>query len=245
MFRTAARGRVRPVIAHGSYLLNLASPNHAARRRSVLALIDELTRCEALGIRSLVVHPGAHLGEGLDAGIARIAAALDEVHDATPGFRARVLLEATAGQGTTIGHEPAHLGRIMQGVRRPERLGVCVDTCHVFAAGYDLRTDDYERLIADLARHVGLGQIHCIHVNDSKTPCNARVDRHEHIGRGRIGRAGFARLVNDRRLAGIPKILETPKGEDGRGVDLDRVNLRRLRRMIGLLALAVGPRGPS
>ncbi len=234
-FRSAARHGARPVVAHASYLLNLASPDSAIRRRSVLALIDELTRCETLGVRRLVVHPGAHLGAGLDAGIARIAASLDEAHEATPGFRVRVLLETTAGQGTTIGHEPAHLGRILHAVRQPERLGVCVDTCHVFAAGYDLRTaDGYERLLADLARHVGLRRIHCIHVNDSKTPCNARRDRHEHIGRGRIGRAGFARLVNDRRLADIPKILETPKGEDGRGVDLDRVNLRRLRRMIGL-----------
>jgi len=245
-FRAAARGGPRPVLAHGSYLLNLASPDSAVRRRSILALIDELTRCEALGIRGLVLHPGAHLGEGLDRGIARIAASLDEAHDATPGFRVRALLETTAGQGTTIGHEPAHLGRVLGGVRHPERLGVCVDTCHVFAAGYDLRAaDGYERLIADLSRHVGLRRIHCLHVNDSQAPCHARVDRHEHIGRGRIGRAGFVRLVNDQRLAALPKILETPKGRDGRGVDLDRVNLRRLRGMIGRPAPAARPSPPG
>lgn len=225
---------VEPVVAHGSYLLNLASPNADGRQKSIAALIDELERCEALGVPGLVVHPGAHLGEGVDVGIARIAASLDEVHAATAGFRSRVLLETTAGQGTTIGHEIEHLGRIIDATHTPERLGVCLDTCHLFAAGYDLREEeDYDRTLHELKSHVGLKRIACIHVNDSKGECGGRLDRHEHITKGCIGKRGFARVVNDARLFGVPKILETPKGEDGRGVDFDVANLQSLRKLIG------------
>ncbi len=225
---------VGPVIAHASYLLNLASSDSMQRRKSIAALIDELERCEALCVTGLVIHPGAHLGEGIDAGIRRIAQSLDEVHAATKGFRSRVLLETTAGQGTTIGHEIEHLGRIIDGSDAPERLGVCLDTCHLFAAGYDLReVEDYERTIHELKLHVGLKRVICIHVNDSKGECGGRLDRHEHITKGRIGKRGFARVVNDRRLYAVPMILETPKGQDGRGTDLDVVNMRRLRKLIG------------
>jgi len=233
-FRSAQRrSSDKPVIAHGSYLLNLASPDRTIRRKSIAALADELERCEALGVAGLVVHPGAHMGEGIDAGIARIVTALDEIHARTAGFKTRVLLETTAGQGSSVGHEIAHIGRIIDGCKAPGRLRVCLDTCHLFAAGYDLRDPDaYERAITEIADHVGLTSVKCIHMNDSKNPCGSRVDRHEHITKGEMGRQAFVNVVNDRRLAAVPKILETPKGTDGRGTDMDRVNLRRLRRLI-------------
>lgn len=222
-----------PTVAHASYLLNLASPDAAARQKSCDALVDELERCEALGVSGLVVHPGAHMGEGIDAGIERISQSLDVVHGRTAGFRAQVLLECVAGQGSTIGFEMAQLGRMMSGTKAPERLGVCLDTCHLFAAGYDLRDEaDYARMVDELAQAVGLDNVKCIHVNDSKGECGSRIDRHDHIGQGKIGVVGFTRLLNDSRLAGVPKILETPKGLNEHGVDLDTMNLRCLRGMI-------------
>jgi deoxyribonuclease IV len=224
---------IRPVVAHAGYLLNLASPEQAGRRRSIAALIDELERCEALGVPYLVLHPGSHVGAGVDAGIANAVRSLNDTHKATKGFAARVLLETTAGQGSSLGCEIEQIGRIIDGTNDPDRLGVCLDTCHLFAAGYDLGDPAaYESTLALLTAHVGLQRINCIHMNDSRSPCGGRVDRHEHIGKGKLGRQGFIHVVNDSRLAAMPKILETPKGTDGRGTDLDRVNLRRLRRMI-------------
>lgn len=224
---------VSPVVAHASYLLNLASPEKANRDKSRDALIDELQRCEALGIEGIVIHPGAHMGSGIDAGIAAIAESLDEVHAATAGFACRVLLESTAGQGTTIGHEIAQLGDIIKQVRHSERLGVCIDTCHLFAAGYDIRErDDYERLLDEIDRFVGVDRVKCIHTNDSKGQCGSRLDRHDHITKGKIGKPGFANILNDPRLANVPRILETPKGTDGRGVNLDRVNINRMKKLI-------------
>ncbi len=233
-FRAAwGKTDVRPVVAHAGYLLNLASPDRAMRRKSIGALVDELQRCEALGVPYLVLHPGAHLGAGVAAGIRRVISSLNEVHARTPGFAAGVALETTAGQGTVLGHDIAQLGRIIDGVKSPERLTVCLDTCHLFAAGYDLSDpSDYERTLTELARHVGLHRIKCIHMNDSKHPCGSRKDRHQHITKGCLGKQAFVHLVNDRRLAAVPKILETPKGRDGRGTDLDKVNLRSLRRMV-------------
>jgi deoxyribonuclease IV len=226
------RTGVHPVVAHACYLLNLASPDRAGRRRSVVALIDELERCETLGVPFLVLHPGSHLGAGADAGIRNTVASLDEVHRATRGFTARLLLETTAGQGSSVGCEIPQLGRIIDGTGDPDRLGVCLDTCHLFAAGYDLSDPvGYENTVLLLSAQVGLRRIKCIHMNDSRSPCGSRVDRHQHIGKGRLGRQAFVHVVNDQRLAEVPKILETPKGMDGRGTDLDRVNLLRLRRM--------------
>ncbi len=233
-FREAARRTaVRPVLAHATYLVNLAAIDEGTARRSERTLVDELLRCEALGISGLVLHPGSHMGEGVDAGIRRIVQRLDAVHSATRGGRTRILLETTAGQGTSIGHTFGQLSRIIEGVRDAERLGVCLDTCHVFAAGYDLsRAEGYASMLADVELHLCGVHVDCIHVNDSQRECGSRVDRHAHIGKGRIGRMGFVRVMNDPRWAGVPKILETPKGFDGRGADLDAVNLRKLRRMI-------------
>ncbi len=233
-FQVARReSRISPIVAHASYLLNLASPDGARRRQSVKALTDELQRCEALGVQSLVLHPGAHLTATPAEGIQRVVASLNKVHQATPGYRTRILLETTAGQGTSIGHEFEHIATILDRTRQPQRLGVCLDTCHLFAAGYDFRTvAAYETMISTLNSTIGVANLRCIHLNDSKRELGSRVDRHEHIGKGKIGKRGFAHFLNDPNLAGVPMILETPKGVDGRGCDLDKVNLKRLRSLI-------------
>jgi deoxyribonuclease-4 len=228
-----ATAGIEPIVAHDSYLINLAAPDDALWKKSLDAFHDEIERCERLAIGHLVTHPGSHVGSGLDAGIRRIARAINEVHRETRGYAVRIALEVTAGQGTGIGHQFEHLRRIVDRVREPERMAVCIDTCHLFAAGYDLTTDEgYERTIAGLDEQIGIARVACFHLNDSKKPLGSRVDRHEHIGKGMLGRSAFRRLVNDARFASIPMIMETPKGTDDRGRDFDRLNLTRLRRMI-------------
>ena len=217
------------VVAHTSYLINLASPFEALRAQSVASLADEIARCARLGIRDLVMHPGAHGGEGDAAGIARIAAGLDEALERTAATRVRVLLETAAGQGSAVGWRFEHLRDVLGLLRAPRRAGVCFDTCHVHAAGYDLVSPGgYAETIAALDATVGLARVAAIHVNDSKRPRGARVDRHEHIGKGAIGRAGFRNLLRDPRLASIPKFLETPKDET---LAADRRNLATLRHL--------------
>ena len=234
VFRSAVRReKLRPVVSHASYLINLASPDEAARRRSARALGAELDRCTALSIGLCVIHPGAHLGSGEEEGVRRIAATLDEVYAARPSCKVRMLLETTAGQGTSIGHRFEHLRDIIAVATCKRRLGVCVDTCHMHAAGYDLSSEaGYERTVRELIRCVGRSRIRCLHLNDSKTARGSRVDRHEHIGRGVIKVAAFRRAMNDPRFAGLPGILETPKGTNDRGVPWDRINLRKLRRLV-------------
>ena len=228
-FRRAAReAAFSHVAAHASYLLNLASPSAELRRTSVSALVDEIERCARLGIRELVLHPGSHGGEGESAGVARLAGSLTEALERTAGSRVRVLLETAAGQGHSVGHVFAHLRDVIAAVPANRRVGVCLDTCHVHAAGYDLITRrGFEETIAAFERTVGLARLVAIHVNDSKRPRGARVDRHEHIGRGHIGAAGFRNLLAEPRLAAVPKFLETPKDES---LDFDRRNLAALRR---------------
>lgn len=224
---------IHTVIAHDTYLINLAAPDDANWRKSVAAFRDEIMRCEQLEIAGLVAHPGGHCGSGEAAGICRIVRALDQVHAETRGFRVRTLLEITAGQGSSIGHRFEHLAAIIDRVREPERVGVCFDTCHAFAAGYELRTaEGYAATLEAFDRLVGLEKLVCFHVNDSLKPLGSRVDRHAGIGRGHLGRSAFRHLVNDRRFLGRPMLLETPKGLDARGRDLDRVNLATLRRLI-------------
>ncbi len=231
--RAARETRIKPVVAHASYLINLASPDAVARRRSTDAFVDELTRCEALGIRGLVVHPGAHMGEGEDAGLRRVADSLNAVHRKTGGYKVRTLLETTAGQGTSVGHRFEHLGAILDRLQDADRVDVCLDTCHLFAAGYDFRKlAGYEEVMDAFDRFVGARRVKCIHMNDSKRECGSRVDRHDQIGKGKLGRAGFKHIISDRRLATVPKILETPKGEDEKGRAFDALNLARLRRMV-------------
>ncbi len=219
-----------PVIAHASYLLNLASPDAAIRKKSAKAMAEELQRCEILGVVGLVFHPGAHMDGTMAAGIRRVARSLDEVHRSDHVLKTRILLETTAGQGTSIGHRFEQIAAILDGAKHPDRLGVCLDTCHLFAAGYDFREPDgYAGMIDALDSAIGLANVRCIHMNDSKREAGSRVDRHEHIGKGKIGKAGFSHFINDPRFAGVPMILETPKGKDGRGTDFDKVNLKRLR----------------
>ena len=226
----AETGVDRPV-AHNSYLINLGSPDDALWQKSIEALVVELERGEALGITDLVCHPGAHVGSGEEAGLGRIARALDEVHRRTAGFRIKVDLETTAGQGSCLGHRFEHLGAILGGVAEPERLGVCVDTCHVFAAGYPLDTpESYNSTIAELERAVGVGRVRVWHLNDSLKGLGSRVDRHAGLGRGKMGLEPFRHVVNDPRFADLPMILETPKGTDEEtGEELDAVNLGVLR----------------
>lgn len=224
---------IEPIVAHATYLINLAGPNAAMWRRSINTYADELERCERLGLIGLVVHPGAHMGKGDAYGLARIAEAIDRIHDRTPGFASRTILETTSGQGSSLGWQFEHLAEIIGRTREPARVAVCVDTCHVFSAGYDLTTDEgYEAAVVRLAATVGLDRIAVFHLNDSLRPLGSRRDRHGAIGRHEIGRSAFRRLINDPRFLGIPMILETPKGTDARGRDLDRINLATLRRLI-------------
>jgi deoxyribonuclease-4 len=225
-FREAARaaGYARRAMSHASYLINLCATDPATLRRSRAALVDEIARCEALGIPYLCVHPGAHMGAGEEAGLALVAESLRHALARTTR-RVSVLLENTAGQGTSLGWRLVHLAALA----RVPRTGVCLDTCHLFAAGYDLRTPRaYERTMRAIEETVGLKRVKAFHLNDSKAPLGSRVDRHEHIGMGGLRGTAFRRLVNDPRWATIFGVLETPKagGMDRRNLDL----LRRMRR---------------
>jgi len=218
---------IYPVIGHTSYLLNLATLDEALWARSRDTLIVELERCEVLGASYLVLHPGSHVGAGEETGLARVARALGQVHTATQGFRTQILLETTAGQGTSLGHCFEHLAWLLEHTPEGERLGVCLDTCHVFAAGYELRTPaGYAATMEAFDHTIGMARLKALHLNDCKGDLGSRKDRHAHIGQGHIGVDGFRHLVNDPRLAGLPGVLETPKSDD---LHEDRENLARLR----------------
>jgi deoxyribonuclease-4 len=218
--------------AHDSYLINLASPDPALRRKSLAAFIEEIERCEMLGVPRLVFHPGAHMGEGEAAGIERVADAVKQAIAATPGYRTRLLLENTAGQGTTLGRRLEELQAMLERIDAPGRTAVCLDTCHLFAAGYELRTRaGYAETRRQIARTVGLERIEWWHVNDSKRELGSRVDRHAHIGKGKIGSAGFRFVLTDPAFREVPMVLETPKENDA-----DRRNLALLRRLSRLPA---------
>jgi deoxyribonuclease-4 len=208
------RSGIRPVLAHDSYLINLASPSPDLYRKSLDAFVEELKRADFLGVPFLILHPGAHLGAGIRMGIGRVARALHRALELVkPGVT--VLLENTAGQGSSLGWRFEQLAEILERTRNPDRVGICLDTCHAFAAGYDIRTEDgYKETIREVDRLIGLNRILAFHVNDSKKDLGSRVDRHFHIGKGFIGLDAFRFLVNDRRFVSIPKILETPKGPD-------------------------------
>jgi deoxyribonuclease-4 len=218
------------VVAHDSYLLNMGSPDAALRTRSVAAFIDELERCEVLGVTNLIAHPGAHVGAGELDGIKTIAKSLNEVHKACPGYTAKVTLEITAGQGSNLGYRFEQIGNMIDATKESDRLRVCFDTEHAFAAGYDMRTrDGYERTFGEFDEAIGIKLLAAFHLNDSKKEFNSRVDRHEHIGKGFIGIEAFRMLVNDPRFWGLPMCLETPKGPD---LKEDRENLELLRSLI-------------
>jgi deoxyribonuclease IV len=218
---------IRKVIAHDSYLFNLGAPDGALRRKSVEGFIDELERCEVLGVPILVAHPGAHVGSGIEAGIKTIAKSIDEAQAACKGFKAKIAREITAGQGSTLGHTFEQIAQIFDSVAENERLRLCFDTEHAFAAGYDLRTSQgYADTFGELDKFVGIKRLAAFHLNDSMKDFHSRVDRHQHIGKGFIGLDAFRRLLNDERFPGIPMCLETPKGPD---MKEDLENLATLR----------------
>jgi deoxyribonuclease IV len=228
-FNRQATG-ITTVIAHDSYLLNLGSPDVTLRERSIAAFIDELERCEILRVSNLVTHPGSHLGAGEDEGIKTIARSLDEVHQTCPGYKTKVTLEITSGQGSNLGYRFDQIRKMIDATRESDRLRVCFDTEHAFAAGYDIRTKEgYERTFAEFDETIGLEMLAAFHLNDSKKEFNSRVDRHEHIGKGHIGVEAFRFLLNDKRFWGLPMCLETPKGPD---LKEDKENLAVLRSLI-------------
>jgi deoxyribonuclease-4 len=233
IFRSAlGNTRLRHPTGHDSYLINLGSPDEGLWQKSLEAFIVEVQRADALGLDYLVTHPGSPTDGNEKAGLKRVAKALDQVHKRCAGVRVKVLLETTAGQGNCLGHRFEHLARLLELVKQPERLGVCLDTCHVFAAGYALAPEpEYLTTMREFDSVVGLRQLRVFHLNDSQKPQGSRVDRHAHLGRGCLGLEPFRLLVNDPRFQDLPMILETPK-EDGDNGDMDSVNLQVLRDLL-------------
>lgn len=218
-----------PVASHASYLVNLASGKPDLVQKSIAAFAEELKRCELLHIPMVVIHPGSHGGDGVETGLERFITNLDLALEHADN-QVTVLLETTAGQGTGLGSRFEELAAIIEGSKYPEKLGVCIDTCHIFAAGYDIRTPaEYEATMAEFDKLVGIERIGFFHLNDSKKGLGSRVDRHEHIGEGEIGLEGFRNLLNDPRFAEHPMTLETPKGKD---LQEDRDNLLTLRSLL-------------
>lgn len=230
--RELAASGIRAACAHANYLINLAAPAPDERARAVGTLLDDLGRAERLGLPFVVLHPGSHRGAGAEEGRDRLVSALDEVARRTEGWRVQVALENTAGAGHVLGSRAEELGAIFSRVRRPERLALCMDTCHLFAAGYDIRTPRrFAAVLTEFDRAVGLGRLAAFHLNDSKAGLGSKLDRHENIGAGRIGLAAFQYLLEHPRLGMLPMILETPKRDDGDARNL--AALRGLRRRPG------------
>ena len=238
LFRAEAKATaIQPVVAHTSYLLNLASPKDDLWHKSIKTLIIEVERCDRLGVPWLVLHPGAHVGSGEEAGLGRMARGLGEVHRATRSSQTRVLLETMAGQGTKLGYCFEHLAWLLEETPEGERLGICLDTCHVYAAGYELRTPEgYAATMESFDRVIGLERLKALHLNDSRGELGSRKDRHEHIGEGQIGLEGFQNVLNDPRLRDLPGLLETPKSDD---LHEDEENLAILRRLMEAQPLAL------
>jgi deoxyribonuclease IV len=231
------RLKFKHTVSHDSYLINLASMDDVLWHKSIDLFVEELTRCDLLGIPYLVTHPGAHLGAGEAAGLTRVAKALDAVHSRVPergagGAGVITCLEITAGQGSSLGYKLEHLADIIDQVKSPERLGVCLDTAHLFAAGYDFRGRKYAKFRKALDATIGVDRVKVLHLNDSKKELGSRVDRHDHIGRGKIGVDGFRPFVRDKAFKNVPKILETPKDKNEDGRDWDAVNLETLKSLM-------------
>jgi deoxyribonuclease-4 len=226
-----AEHRISPVVAHDSYLINLASPKDELWEKSIEAFRIELERCEMLGIPYLVTHPGAHTGSGTEAGIKRIIEALGRVHVDLPGYQVMTLLETTAGQGSNLGATFEELAAMLDGVADSDRVGVCMDTCHIFVAGYDIRSPEtYAETMQKFDDVIGIPRIKALHFNDAKQDHGSRKDRHHLIGKGFIGTLGFWSFMNDPRLEGLPALLETEKGDD---LAEDREAITLLRSMVG------------
>jgi len=228
--KNVERTKITPVFAHNCYLINLASPDPDIYKKSIDTLLLELERSETLGLPYLVMHPGSHMGEGEKAGIERIAESLNKIFEKIMGYNVQVLLETTAGQGRSVGSKFEQIAEIMDLIKSKEKLCVCLDTCHIFAAGYDIRSKyEYEKTMAEFNSIVGIDKIKVIHLNDSKKELGSKVDRHEHIGKGFIGLEAFRYIMNDERFRSVPKVLETPKGED---IKEDVINLKILRSLV-------------
>ena len=224
------RGELLSVFGHANYLINLAATNPQFHANSIRALAEELLRADQLELPFLVLHPGAHLGAGEEAGLKRIADSVNNVFRKIPKVKTKIALEITAGQGSCIGHRFEHLAHIIANVREPERLRVCLDTAHLFAAGYEIGSESGARkTFHEFDRVIGRDRLVAVHVNDSKTGRGSRVDRHEHIGKGRIGLDAFRFIMQSPRFRKIPKVLETPKGKD---LAEDVINLKTLRRLV-------------
>ena len=230
---------IRPVVAHNSYLINIAAAAPALRTQSLLALGEELDRAESLGLDALVMHPGSYTSGSEEEGLMLIAEGLARILSERPRGHTRILLEHTAGQGTNLGHRFEHLATILERLAGSPRVGVCLDTCHLLCAGYDICTPaGYRKTFREFDRLVGIDRIHVFHLNDSKKPCGSRVDRHEHIGKGCLGLEPFRLLLNDRRFSKLPMLLETPKletPERRRRSDVDPLDARNLRTLRSLL----------
>jgi len=221
---------IAPVVCHASYLLNLGTPDDALWHKSIDALVQELERCELLKIPQLVLHPGAHVKSGVEAGLARVAAGLDIVHNRLPDVQVQVALEITAGQGTTLGSTFEEIAAIINACQQNERLAVCFDTCHALAAGYEFRTpESYQAVISQFEQVIGLERLKVVHVNDSQKDLGSHVDRHDHIGDGCIGLEPFGYFLNDARLQEVPFLLETPVEDDP---DDNQRNLAKLRSVL-------------
>ncbi|MGB9591314.1 MAG: deoxyribonuclease IV [Candidatus Kryptoniota bacterium] len=225
------RSNVKIVLSHSSYLINLCSVNTSILLRSRTAFVNEIKRCDKLGINFLIFHPGAHTTMDRKRALALVSESLNMAHEATGDTRVVTLIETTAGQGTTVGRNFEEIAEIVQKVANSRRIGVCLDTCHVFAAGYDIRTEDsYQSVMKEFDKVIGLKNLMAIHINDSKKGLGSAVDRHDHIGKGEIGIQAFSLIINDRRFTKIPMVLETPKGNDG--YEMDIINLSLLRSLI-------------
>ena len=218
-------------LAHDGYLINLGSPNPDLLLKSRASFMEEMDRAEELEIPYLIMHPGSHTGSGEDAGLKSVVQSLNAMLTSTAGYRVSILLENTAGQGTALGYSFDHLRRIIQDSTAPERIGICLDTCHAFAAGYDLsNASGYESVVEQLDAKIGLDRLRALHLNDCKKGLGQRVDRHEHIGKGKLGLECFLAIMNDSRLNRVPKFIETPKTLNDQ--DMDPVNLNLLRSLV-------------
>lgn len=225
-----AASEIKFVVAHDSYLINLCAANKEILEKSRKAFVDELERCELLGIPFLNFHPGSHGGQGEKDGLKIIAESINIAHEKTKGFKVGSMLELTAGQGTALGYTFEHIAEIIEMVEEKNRMSVCIDTAHIFAAGYDIRSPKaYKKTMKEFDNIIGLNRLRCFHMNDSKKDLGSRVDRHEHIGKGFIGLEGFANIMNDKKIEKIPKVLETPKGKE-QLEDLE--NLKTLKSLI-------------
>jgi len=232
-----SESNIKFVVAHDSYLINLCAKDKTILHKSIEAFIEELQRCELLGIPHLNFHPGAHGGMGEEEGIKIIAESLNTAHQRTKNFKVKSMIELTAGQGTALGYKFEQIASIIELVEDKDRISVCIDTAHIFAAGYDIREpESYEKVISEFDSIIGLNLLKCFHINDSKKELGSRVDRHEHIGKGYIGLNGFRNLMNDERLKHIPKILETPKGKEQKE---DIMNIDVLKNLIAQVPKAV------